>query len=144
VLSIGGMTCNNLGQASRNLKTQLPLIATTFPEVEPAHRGTINIRLDQGLIVSNPDHCTPRLDWHPAHSPGEVFHFLRIRFEHPIGSTPIAAWLYLPQNSPHRKDVCLHGVLGPWIAIGKAPQKALIHIDRPSLGSKGSPLAIIV
>lgn len=144
MLTLAGEVCNNLGEATKNLRTQLPLIANTFPEVAIAHAGTINILLDQGLLVKKPDHVTPRLNWHPAHAPGEIFHLLRIQLELPIGGPFVSAWLYIPQNSPHRKNIRLHEVLAPWIAIGKAPQRARIHIDRPPLESASQQHCIVV
>src|ERR1700740_2829242 len=111
--TITGRVIKGLGAAIRNLKTQLPLIVEEFPEVRDCFGGTINLELEKGLLVLSSDHRTRPLDWHPDHAPGEVFDLLRVQLEAPKDSTAVAAWLYIPFNSPHRSNLKMHEVIAP-------------------------------
>ena len=83
---------------------------------------------------------TPPIKWRPEAAP-EKFGILEIKFECPLGSEPRQAWIYLPQNSPHR-----HNLFGIEIIAedlkGSAPEGAhcRIHIEK---GLKQSSVTII-
>src|SRR5260370_40986210 len=106
-----------LGAGSANLRTQLPLIAEEFPWVRDYHVGTINVVLENGLLVLSPDHRTRRIDWAPEHAPGEVFDLLRVEFEPAKGGKICAACLYIAHNSPHRSDLRIHEIIAPKIEV---------------------------
>jgi hypothetical protein len=105
MMTLTATVIKGLGAATANLKKQLPPIAEEFPEVRDCFHGTLNVELERGLLVLSADHRTKPVNWDPAHAPGEVFDFLRIRFEAPEGSEAIPAWLYIPHNSDHRMDL---------------------------------------
>jgi hypothetical protein len=63
--ALAGTRCHGTATAHLNLRSQLPLIAPEFPEVADCHPGTINLLLDQGLLVVRPDHRTRPIPWHP-------------------------------------------------------------------------------
>src|SRR6266567_7451377 len=93
MLILNGTIIKGSGAASGNLKTQLRRIAEEFPEVNNCFHGTLNIELDRALLVVSPDHRTKPIDWHLGHSPGEVFDFLRIRFEVAERRVATDAWI---------------------------------------------------
>ena len=122
------------GGASKNLEFQLPHIAQGFPEVKDCFHGTLNMKLEKRLLVLSPDHRTKPIDWDSCNHPGgEVFDILRIHIEAPSGSPPIPAWLYIPHNSDHRKDLHTHEVIASKKLQVSVGQQCTIHIDRGCL-----------
>jgi hypothetical protein len=133
MITITGTIRKGYGGASRNLLTQLPLIAEQFPEVKDCFHGTLNVELQKPLLVLSPDHRTKPIDWDSANHPGgEVFGILRIRLEAPPGSSKMAAWLYIAHNSDHRKNLCMHEVIAPKLQVSVGGL-CTIHIDRVCL-----------
>jgi len=144
--SITGTIQKGFGGASKNLVTQLPHIAEGFPEVKDCFHGTLNVELEERLLVASPDHRTKPIDWDSANHPGgEVFDILRIRIEAPTGSPTVAAWLYIPHNSDHRKNLRLHEVIAPRLEVSVG-QTCTIHIDRPchSLPYRQFPITLVL
>ncbi|MGA3066793.1 MAG: hypothetical protein ABSF29_08105 [Tepidisphaeraceae bacterium] len=129
MVRIEGEIVRGYGWATRYLKIQIPLIAKQFPEIEVCHRGSINVLLDTPLRIDRPDFVTRRIDWGKMK---EVFHFTRIEFEL-IGGRARArrhrAWIYGPQNSPHRTNPFYIEVIAPKIALGRA-RRCGIRIHR--------------
>jgi hypothetical protein len=111
---------------SNNLKKQLPHIVGDFPEINGCHYGTINLYLDNSLIVISPDHRTKPVPWDPAFGVGEVFDFLRIEIEAPVGSSRVKAWLYIPHGSPHRKDIRKHEIITTKLKVIEGNRCAII------------------
>jgi hypothetical protein len=111
--ALAGTRCHGTGTAHLNLRSQLPLIAPEFPEVADCHPGTINLLLDQGLLVVRPDHRTRPIPWHPNFGEGERFDLLRIEVEAPSGADRMKGWLYIPHGSPHRQNLRYHELLLP-------------------------------
>lgn len=130
LLTVSGSRVGGTGTATENLKKQLPFIIPNFPEINGCHYGTINLQLEQALIVTNSDLRTDPIPWHPAHAPGEVFDILRIQLEAPQGSAPVRAWLYIAHHSEHRKNARLQEIIAPFCHLGAAA-RCRIHIDRP-------------
>lgn len=120
------------GDASGNLMIQLPEIIKEFPEVAGCYRGTINLELEQPLLVITPDHRTQPIQWLGSESPGEVFDLLRIQIEAPIGSIPVAAWLYVAHWSYHRENPKIHEVIAPKLDISDDAECQII-IDRQTV-----------
>lgn len=135
MISLRGWKKGGTKSAHENLVTQLPLIANTFAEMRDCHCGTINLELEHGLVVEQPDHRTPPLAWHPLHSaPGEVFDILRIKLEAPLGAPALDAWLYVAHHSPHRRKPRYHEVVTRSEIPGLRDEiECRIHIDRAEL-----------
>ena len=131
--TITGKVIPGLHAGAENLKVQLPLVIEEFPEIRDTFLGTINLELDKGLLVLSSDHRTRPINWHPEHAPGEVFDFLRIRFEGPEGSQPISAWLYIAHNSPHRSNLKIHELIISSRAKVEVGSQCKIHLLRPSI-----------
>jgi hypothetical protein len=131
MLEISGRIIRGYGWATGYLAKQIPLIARQFPEIKNCHRGSINVRLKNPLRITRPDFATSEIDWGVMK---EVFHFTRIQFEIPAkgsGKKPrrFKAWIYGPQNSPHRGDPFHVEVIARKIPLGKN-RACRIRIDR--------------
>lgn len=85
--------------ATSNLDKQIPLIGLDFPEIANCFKGSINVKLDCGLRVDNPDHRTQPIDWGDPNP--EVFGLHRVSIEFGPDGLVFPAWLYIPYNSPH-------------------------------------------
>jgi len=96
--SMRGVVVKGFGEATSTLTAQLPHFAPLFPEVAHCYAGSINVQLEEGLRVFSPDFETQPIRWSEK---TEVFGFLRIAFEGPIGSRHQPAWIYIPHLSPH-------------------------------------------
>jgi hypothetical protein len=143
MVEIHGQIIDGLGLASRFLKKQLPLICREFPELKKCHFGSINIRLDTPLRIERPDFVTRKINWGEQK---EIFHFTRIELEllpplpARVGARPShAAWIYGPQNSPHRTDPFVIEVIAGKINLhGRLPCR--IRLDRHC---RVAPLTIV-
>lgn len=110
-LELSATIIPGLGAASRNLVLQLPLLSRDFPEMAACHPGTINLRFEQPLVVTRPDHRSAPLAWVPGRTATEVFDLVRIELQLPHGRASEPAWLYVAHRSPHRQDPCIHEVI---------------------------------
>ena len=119
MFTIGGVIKGGLGEATRTLALQLPLIANEFPEISNCYRGSINIECEVPLLVVAPDHRTRPIAWNPADPAAEVFDFVRIDLEVPDGASPVPAWLYIPHGSPHRRTPYIHEVITRRLDLGQ-------------------------
>jgi hypothetical protein len=110
-LTVGARIVPGLGVASRTLARQLPLISQHFPQVADCHPGTINLSLDQPLLLTDPDHRTAPLAWTPSGRTTEVFDLLHVELELGSSSVRIPAWLYVAHGSPHRNTPWIHELI---------------------------------
>jgi hypothetical protein len=95
------------GLARQNYTVMIPEIAKDFPVVKDCGKhGTINVRrLNPPLRKSFADHWTPRITWHPiagrneiGEARREIFGFIKIKFEYPLGGQAYDAWVILPEG----------------------------------------------
>ena len=110
MLELRGKTYVGLGMASSNLITQLQLVAKRFPEISGVFTATINIELQDRLLVVHPSHRTEPILWEESSIQGEVFDFLRIEFLS-ADDTWEPSWLYIAHDSPHRRDLTHHEII---------------------------------
>jgi hypothetical protein len=129
VISIKGTVVQGLRAAKDTLKLQMPYFVKLFPEVKDCHLASINLELEHGLRVFNPDFTTPPIPW--AGPPGERFSFLRIAFEGPIGSPHRPAWIYIPHGSPHYDNVFHAEVITNWMENIEYGVRCQVHISKP-------------
>jgi hypothetical protein len=134
MISISGVLERGLDCAHRSIALQLPDVIKEFPELAGCYPGTLNLRLEEPLIVVVPDHRTKPIAWVPD-SPDvtEVFDFLRIRLEAPVGRPAIPAWFYVAHRSQHRANLRLQEVVAPRKLKIAPGTKCRIHIDRPTI-----------
>ena len=138
MISIKGVVVRGLGAAKETLKRQMPYFSQLFPEVGDCYQASINLQLEQGLRVLNPDFTTPPIPW--AGAPGEQFSFLRIGFEGPVGTSRRHAWLYIPHGSPHFCNPFHIEVITGYVQSIGYGVTCQVHIDKPH---RNIPLIII-
>jgi hypothetical protein len=130
MVEIEGRIVRGFGWATGFLKKQIPLICREFPEIARCHRGSINVRLNRPLRIRRPDFVTTKIDWGEQQ---EIFHFTRIQFQLlPRGKKPgrwVNAWIYGPQNSPHRPDPFYIEVIARKLDLVQS-KRCRIRIDR--------------
>jgi hypothetical protein len=127
--------------ATATLRVQLPLIGANFPEILAAVPGTINLRLEQPLLVLFSDHRTAPIDWENKGN-YEKFDLLRSQLE--IRGVKYEGWLYVAHGSPHRADLRNH----EFIAQTKVPigddDSCILHISRGCASVPYSPLVVVL
>lgn len=96
---VQGEIASDFGVAGKNFVEQWQQIVAQFPEIDGSHLGTINVRLAHAVLVINFDAVV-------NFSNGDSFGFVRIRFEFPLGTEPVSAWLCLPHTSYGRLNMC--------------------------------------
>ena len=129
MVQLEGKIVRGYGWATKYLKIQIPLIAKEFPEIEVCHRGSINVLLDTPLRIHHPDHITRRINWRVMK---EIFHFTRIEFQLAAAlrrNIWHRAWIYGPQNSPHRPNPFYIEVILPKIDLRRS-RRCRIRIHR--------------
>lgn len=120
---IKGKIQKGIGESSNTVKEQMPFFEKCFPEVTCCKAATINILLEQPLVVLSPDFTTEPLPWHPAFKMvkgGEVFKFLRIKLQID-GFDEVNAWIYKAQFSPYQDNPYYIEVLAPNINFNGTP-----------------------
>jgi CTP-dependent riboflavin kinase len=114
-MSIRGKVQKGLGESQNTIKEQLPYFRECFPEVADCKPGTINILLEQPLVIVAPDFTTQPLPWHPAFKVvkgGETFQFVRVRLKID-GLSEVKAWVYRAQFSPYRQNPFYVEIVAP-------------------------------
>jgi len=125
---INGVVVQGLRAATSTLDLQMPLIEKVFPEIGLCKRGSINIQLENALRIEKPDYTTGPIVW--AGPSGEIFSFLRILLEYPVGAIPRRAWIYVPHDSPHRNNRCQVELIAEPIQGLAYGSRCRIHIER--------------
>lgn len=125
------------------LPVQLPIIGKHFPEVAKAHPGTINLFLEQPLLVRGYDCRTPPISWQNDGTPPEVFDFVRVELE--VRGTKYPCWLYFAHGSPHRQQPASHEVLAPNRIPIRDLEDCILHISRAcsSIPNGTRPVVVI-
>lgn len=121
--AIKGKIQKGLGEGQNTVREQMPYFKECFPEAGICQPGTINILLEQPLVVITPDFTTRPLPWHPAFrvmKGGEIFQFVRIRLT-VTGCQPVNAWIYRAQFSPYRDNPFYIEVIAPKIGFTGIP-----------------------
>jgi hypothetical protein len=133
MVELRGKIVRGYGWATGFLKLQIPLICEEFPEIAKCHRGSINVMLDAPLRIKRPDFVTKKIDWGEQK---EVFHFTRIEFQllpskrlKNAQPRKFKAWIYGPQNSPHRPNPFHVEVIARKIDLKRA-KRCCIRIHR--------------
>ena len=133
---IKGKIQRGLGESSNTVSEQMPLFKKCFPEIGKCFEGTINILLQQPLVILKPDFTTEPLPWHPAFKiikGGEIFKFLRIILS-VEGYEPVRAWIYKAQFSPYYKNPYYIEVLAPKINFSGAPNCTIEVLSKCETG----------
>lgn len=126
-LVLKGNISSGIGAANQTLRFQKPHLIQYFPEIREVKEGTINVHLDEPLHIRTPSYTTPPIEWVPGQI--ERFGFLRIKFEFPLGAEPQPAWIYIPDNSPHRYNLFGVEIIAPPIQGLRSGESCQIHIQ---------------
>jgi hypothetical protein len=122
------------GAASKNIKFQMPHLIWHFPEIENIYTATINVLLDEPLGISEYDFTTLPIPWwdvdhdRPGFWAEEVFSFIRIAFEYPVGASPKSAWFYIGHNSAYFDDARRFEVITEKIEAPTLGARCRVHI----------------
>jgi hypothetical protein len=125
-------------------KQQIPklskIIDAKLIDLSKFHVGTINVILDQPLIITQFDLSTLPVQWHPdPRVDTDRFSFLRIRFELETSTfgTPVDAIIYHAAASPHHFAAAPYRSNPRFIEVMTEkrltfhhPSRCLIHIER--------------
>ena len=131
--AIRGVRTRGLGIGTETVAAQMPQLAQSFPELKNCFRGTINVELEQPLLVERPDYETDDITWYYHGTPvTEHFGLLRIEFEAPTGEQRVPGWLYIASASPHRLTPRVHEVLASRLDL-PAECDCILYIDRDPL-----------
>jgi hypothetical protein len=125
---INGEVVQGLQAAGRvTLLLQFPHFERVLPDFHGYHPATLNLRLDRGLRIETADRET-WYDW--AGPPGELFGFLKILIEYPVGGPLRPGWIYIPHGSPHYGNPFLVEVISQKIEGIVYGSLCRIHISR--------------
>jgi hypothetical protein len=127
--------------ATATLRVQLPLIGANFPEILAAVPGTINLGLEQPLLVLFSDYRTAPIDWENKGN-YETFDLLRAQLE--IRGVKYDGWLYVAHGSPHRADLKTHEFIAQTRVPIRDDDSCLLHISRECASVPYSPLVVVL
>jgi hypothetical protein len=134
-----GTVMQGWGAAHRAIAIQREHLLPFFPDLTQFHIGTINVRVDEPLFISQFDVSTPPIKWHPTQDT-DRFSFLRIGFQldTPNFGPPVDAVIYHAAASPHHQaaspdhsDPRFVEVVTRRLNIAYGI-RCLIHVNRPS------------
>ena len=96
------------------------------------YMGTINVHLDDPLIITQFDVSTPPIKWHPNEDT-DRFSFLRVGFQLDTSKfgDPVDAVIYHAAASPHRSDARFIEIMTRKLDIGHN-LRCFIHVNRSS------------
>ncbi|MEM8662224.1 MAG: hypothetical protein AAGF35_15170 [Pseudomonadota bacterium] len=117
MLELTGTPISGCGIASETIALQKPFLMRWFPEIEHCHIGTINLRLNAGLVIANPDIRTDAFQWSASwteYIPPESFCLTQFEFDVSGGASGVTGWVYEASWSVHRSDVTMIEFLAPF------------------------------
>ena len=126
--TICGVKRSGFGTASQNIKIQFPFLNKQFDDISNCFYGTINIELEKDLIIINPDFTSNPINW--AENNCEVFSFLKVKLRIVRVNKYIDSWIYLPYNSPHRKNLKMHEIICEKIEDIEVNESLEIEIEK--------------
>jgi hypothetical protein len=123
---IGGMDA-----AHRSIEVQMEHLLPHF-DLSGFYIGTINVRLDDPLFITQFDVSTPPIKWHP-YEDTDRFSFLRVGFQldTPNFGNPVDAVIYHAAASPQRSDPRFIEIMTRKLDIGNN-LRCFIHVNRSS------------
>ncbi|MDP2922600.1 MAG: hypothetical protein Q8O30_02610 [Candidatus Omnitrophota bacterium] len=133
MIKIRGEIQKGLGAAKNTIQIQKPFLRQYLSEIESCHDGTINVLLEQPLIIFSPDIVTPPIFWlSQNNSISEEFGFLKIKLEILNKSICVDAWIYIAYKSPHYANPFYIEIIAPYIDIQNASMCSII-IDKGNI-----------
>ena len=113
-MKIKGIISSNLGEASQNIKIQLPYFRD-LPNRQRLHCGTINLDIyPKKFILLKSYKVYSNVDWGKTI---EDFHFIKLlKLGKPGKLEKTEGYLYLPSNSPNYQKGSVLEIWTEWIA----------------------------
>jgi len=116
------------------LKMQVPEVVKTFPEISEFYAGTLNVQLDQPLVVVRSDHTARAL--------GEVIDIVCVQLE--VKEKMHSGWLWVAKTSPLRKTPDVHEFVLPKPKIDiQDGEQCIVHIGRECLVTPSGTVRVI-
>lgn len=130
--------------ASATLPVQLPFIGKHFPDILGAYPATINLLLEQPLLVQGYDFRTPPINWQYDGSAPEEFDFVRVELE--IRGNTNSVWLYFAHGSPHRQNPAIHEIIARSKLTIRDNEQCILRIPRTctSIPNGNRPVIVIM
>jgi hypothetical protein len=129
---IDAIVTKGFGVASKNIKFQLPPLTQQFPNIKDIHPGSINVRLQRPLHTPRYDYTTSPIQWWdagPDRWQTEIFSFLEIKFEYPLGNRALyRAWFFDCHNSAYHENPYCHEIISQMIDGVSYNQPCRIHL----------------
>jgi hypothetical protein len=131
--------------ATKNLRHQLPELIKQFPEIANIHPSSINVLLGkplgkppqiETLHIQKWDYVTTPIRWWdagPNRYQTEVFGFLKIGFEYPLGGTVTPAWIIDCHNSQAHGQPQFYEIIAEHIGGVSYFQPCRIHVPDTAL-----------
>jgi CTP-dependent riboflavin kinase len=131
-IEINGTKRSGLNAASNTIPLQFGYFVSEFKDISNCFKGTINIQLDQDLIILNPDYRTKPIRW-SNEMPEEVFDFLSVKLIVPRINGEFSAWLYIPHYSIYRNLKNIHEIICEWIENLNDCENVKIRLNNHSI-----------
>jgi len=126
-----------MGFAGRNsLPLQLPVFEKEFSELCGAHRGTINVDVQNPIDLKIDFRTLPfpcGHEWWP-------FEFIRVHFEYPAG-TKTKAWIYQPYGyhwGVSGKKSCIEILVSKYLGTVTVGDQCWVHVLNSNWGASQS------
>lgn len=133
---IDATVAKGFGVATKNIGHQLPQLIPHFPDIKDVYHGSINVALDRAIRILKWDYVTPPVLWwdvdvnRPGFWATEVFGFLHIKLEYPIGGSLYRAWFFDCHNSVYHNDPSHFEIIAERIDGVSNGQRCRIHVEQ--------------
>jgi hypothetical protein len=134
-----GTILKGWGTAHKAIALQKKYLSEFYQDLFKFHLGTINVQLDDPLIITQFDMSTPPIKWHP-NVDTDRFSFLRVglQLDLPGFGAPVDAVIYHAAASPHpaaaspdQRDPRFIEIMTHKLHIVH-DSRCSIHVNRPS------------
>ncbi|MEN6624255.1 MAG: hypothetical protein ABFD50_22250 [Smithella sp.] len=114
-IKIRGKLQKGCGQASHTICRQKQFFKKYIKDIDIYYDGTINLKMEKPLIISNPDIFTEPIEW--TKGTKEEFSFLKIKLEIEafFQNQTYNGFIYIAHKSPHYIDPFYHEILVPYV-----------------------------
>lgn len=123
---VSGTIVRGLRAASKTLVMQWQTLERHVPRLENCEKRTINVQLDNPLIIEHPD-ISFFVEWGGRI---ETIHMLETLFEYPLGGTVHTVWIYRANNSRHSSNPFHVELLAKKIDGVETWGKCKLHLTR--------------
>ncbi len=116
---------SGLGAATSALPKQFRFFEESIPELKDCFLGTLNVQLQNILIIENPDFYFSNIIWTQDFT--EDFCFLRTNIKIPRIGIELSGFIYVAYRSPHRMNPFFHEIICPYVDDIKTDEIIILH-----------------